>query len=32
MTGYHARDIADAVNTALENMPVRVENVIEGKR
>jgi hypothetical protein len=29
MTDYHARDIADAVYTALENMPVRAENVIK---
>jgi hypothetical protein len=29
MTGYYVRDIADAVSTALENMPVRAENVIK---
>jgi hypothetical protein len=29
MTDYQTRDIADAVNTALENMPVRTENVIK---
>jgi hypothetical protein len=30
MTDYQARDIADAVNAALENMPVRAENVARG--
>jgi hypothetical protein len=29
MTDYQTRDIADAVNAALENMPVRAENVIK---
>ena len=29
MTEYHVRDIADAVNAALENMPVRAENLIK---
>lgn len=30
MTDYYARDIDDAVNTALENMPVRAENMARG--
>jgi hypothetical protein len=29
MTDYYARDIADTVYPALENMPVRAKNVIK---